>query len=194
MLYAKSTKIAMNTAQMFAQKSRWHFTSYVDFSSLFLYCRDEKVNGYLSLYRYHWIFLSPPLSFCHGTKKTLPFLLWLGPESWHYHGRLALPGVLSNLAGKSGPAGVICAVMDGQYHAPALLDCTVCLAKSCWAASWWHFHLLVYVHNLPSWPKSCMPGSQGPALYVNSFLVGAGPLPQSIRSLFGPLLPNLSVI
>ncbi len=40
------------------------------------------------------------------------------PEIWHYHGILALHGVLPSLAGREQLGGVICTVMDGPHRIP----------------------------------------------------------------------------
>ncbi len=101
----------------------------------------------------------------------IPQLAGQHPGSWHYHGVLALHGVQSCwAAGESGPAVVIFILM----HCPYRLLCgpySVCPGRSCSAASWWHFKLILCSkYTEPTVMTEIMHDRQGPALHVNSSL------------------------
>ncbi len=74
--------------------------------------------------------------------------------SWHYHGRLALHGVLPG-----GPVGVICTVMDGPYCMPCrTVPFTLAGAAQlrAYCISFWYY--TVNGQNQLTWPKSRMAG------------------------------------
>jgi hypothetical protein len=73
------------------------------------------------------------------TTKRFPKKFW--PGSWHYHGGLALHVIRLSLAGVDWPGK--CDLYCGAVP-PALPYRTVCPIRSCSAAGWWHFQLLLY--------------------------------------------------
>jgi hypothetical protein len=126
----------------------------------------------------------------------MPFLLWLEPGSRHYHGGLALHGVLPTLAGKSGPAGVICTVMVCTACLPLLYrlprqELLSCVLMAFPAAGTCICTVYTIKRHDRNHPRQAGAGSP----HVNSSLVRTWSPPQRIiRSLFGPLLPNPSGI